>query len=49
VEAGPIKQFIIGLVEKIVGAAGGGLFGSGEKVSDTESAFVNSLKAKLGT
>lgn len=48
VEAGPIKQFILGLVEKIVGAAGTGLFGSGEKVSPEEAAFVSNLKGKLG-
>lgn len=48
VDAGPIKQFIIGLVEKIVGAAGGGLFGGGEKVSADEAAFVSNLKTRLG-
>lgn len=43
-----IKAFIIGLVEHIAGAAGSGLFGTGQKVSAEEAAFITELKAQLG-
>jgi hypothetical protein len=43
-----IKQFIYDLAEKVAGAAGSGLFGSGPKVSQNESNFLSALKNGLG-
>lgn len=47
-EADNVKGFIMGLAEKVAGAAGGGLFGSGEKISAGEQQFLADLKGKLG-
>lgn len=47
-EGGQIKQFIFGLAERIVGASGSGLFGSGEKVNPQEQDFLNNLRQTLG-
>lgn len=43
-----VKEFIFGMAENVAGAAGGGLFGGGQKVSAGEANFLNDLKAKLG-
>lgn len=43
-----VKQFIFGLAEKVAGASGDGLFGSGDKIGENEQAFLNTLKGKLG-
>ncbi|MBK9126107.1 MAG: hypothetical protein IPM16_23670 [Chloroflexi bacterium] len=43
-----IKQFLYGLAEFVANAAGGGLMGSGTKVTAGEAGFLNSLKATLG-
>lgn len=43
-----VKEFIYGMAEKVAGAAGGGLFGSGQKVSAEEAGFLSDLRAKLG-
>jgi hypothetical protein len=48
-EAGvQVRQFIIGLVEAVAGASGGGLFGRGDKLSDDETTYLDILRAKLG-
>ncbi len=43
-----VKQFIMGLAEKVAGAAGEGLFGGGEKIGAGEQQFLDMLKGKLG-
>ncbi|MCC7207173.1 MAG: hypothetical protein IT323_07705 [Anaerolineae bacterium] len=43
-----VKEFIYGMAEKVAGASGGGLFGSGQKVSADEAGFLNDLRARLG-
>lgn len=45
---GQVKEFIFGIANSIAGAAGTGLFGSGQKVSADEESFLNTLKDKLG-
>jgi len=47
-EASDVKGFILRLAEKIAGAAGGGLFGTGDKISASEQQFLTDLKSKLG-
>lgn len=48
-EAGvQVRQFIVGLVESVAGASGGGLFGRGAKLSDDEAGYLDILKSKLG-
>ena len=47
-DAAPVKSFIVELAEKVAGAAGEGLFGSGEKVSEEEQTFLADLRDKLG-
>lgn len=42
------KGFLYELAEKVAGAAGSGLFGGGQKVSDREQTFLTDLKSKLG-
>jgi hypothetical protein len=46
--AEPVKSFIVNLAERVASAAGGGLFGSGEKVSAQEQTFLADLRAQLG-
>ncbi|MDX2137911.1 MAG: hypothetical protein SF123_07425 [Chloroflexota bacterium] len=46
--AAPVKQFIYDMASSVANAAGGGLFGSGEKVSADEQQFLTDLKGKLG-
>ncbi|HRE48896.1 MAG TPA: hypothetical protein PLD47_14310 [Aggregatilineales bacterium] len=43
-----VKQFIYELAERFASAAGGGIFGSGQKISEAESAFLSDLKGRLG-
>jgi hypothetical protein len=43
-----VKQFIYGLAVQIAGASGGGLFGSGNKISAGEQQFLDGLRAMLG-
>jgi hypothetical protein len=45
---GEIKGFIYGLAEKVAGAAGGGLFGGGQKVNAGEEQYLAGLRAQLG-
>lgn len=47
-EGGQVKQFIVGLAERVVGASGSGLFGSGEKINAQEQDFLNNLRQTLG-
>jgi len=48
-EAGiQVRQFILGLVESVAGASGGGLFGRGAKLSDDEADYLDILRSKLG-
>jgi hypothetical protein len=47
-DAAPVKQFIYDMASSVANAAGGGLFGSGEKVSADEQQFLTDLKSKLG-
>jgi hypothetical protein len=41
------KQFIFTLAERIAGAAGGGLFGSGNRISQEEAALLEALRVRL--
>lgn len=43
-----VRQFIIGMVESVAGASGGGLFGRGDKISDDEATYLDILKSKFG-
>ncbi len=43
-----IKQFLYGLAEFVAKAAGGGLMGSGVKVSEGEAGYLKTLKTTLG-
>ncbi len=43
-----VKEFIFGLASSVAGAAGTGLFGTGQKVTREEESFLNGLKDKLG-
>ena len=47
-EAGGYKQFIIDLTEHVANAAGEGFMGGGEKVSQAELEYINTLKTTLG-
>lgn len=47
-EAEKVKRFIFGLAENVAAASGKGVFGSGEKVSGDEAAFLDNLKNTLG-
>lgn len=46
-EAEKVKRFIFGLAENVAAASGKGVFGSGEKVSGDEAAFLDNLKNTL--
>jgi hypothetical protein len=43
-----VKEFILGLAEKVAGASGSGLFGTGEKITTAEKSLLDDLKGKLG-
>ena len=43
-----VRAFIYGIAESVAAAAGGGLFGGGEKVNETEALILDSLHAQLG-
>ena len=47
-EIDTVKRFIFGLAENVAAASGTGMFGSGEKVSGEETAFLENLKSTLG-
>jgi hypothetical protein len=47
-EAHEVKEFILGIATSVAGAAGGGLFGSGDKINQTEAQILTSLQAQLG-
>lgn len=42
-----IKEFVVELAQKIAEAAGGGLLGSGQKMSSGEFRFIDDLKRQL--
>jgi hypothetical protein len=46
-ETAGYKQFIFTLAERIAGAAGGGLFGSGNRISQEEAALLEALRVRL--
>lgn len=43
-----VKLFFYGLAEHIAGAAGGGLFGRGQKISVGEQQMLDALRGQLG-
>lgn len=47
-EAQGYKQFIIDLTEHVANAAGEGFMGTGEKVSQAEIDYINTLQTELG-
>ncbi len=47
-ETKEFKKVLINLAQKVAGAAGHGIFGSGEKVSMAEGEFILALKRRLG-
>lgn len=47
-EAAPVKGFIYDIAQKMAGSAGGGVFGSGQKISAGEQSFLDDLKKQLG-
>lgn len=47
-EAKEFKRILVELAQAVAGAAGFGIFGTGEKVSVAESTFINALKQRLG-
>ncbi len=47
-ETKEFKKALINLAQKVAGAAGHGLFGSGEKVSMAEGEFILALKQRFG-
>lgn len=47
VEAYEFKAFLVHIAEKVIEAAGSGLFGSGERISPAEQTFVQTLKQRL--
>jgi hypothetical protein len=47
-DGAPVKQFIFDVANQVANAAGGGLFGSGDKISEGEASFLSDLKGKLG-
>jgi len=47
-EAAPLKGFIYDVAQKIASAAGGGIFGTGDKISAGEEQFLGNLKESLG-
>ncbi len=47
-EAKEFKLVLIELAKAVAGAAGFGIFGTGEKVSIAEATFIDALKQRLG-
>jgi hypothetical protein len=47
-DGAPVKQFVYDLANQVASAAGGGLFGTGAKISSDEQQFLDDLKDKLG-
>jgi hypothetical protein len=47
-EAREFKRVLVELAQAVAGAAGFGIFGTGEKVSIAEATFINALKQRLG-
>jgi hypothetical protein len=47
-EAREFKIVLIELAQAVAGAAGFGIFGTGEKVSVAEATFIDALKRRLG-
>ncbi len=47
-EAREFKIVLIELAQAVAGAAGFGIFGTGEKVSIAEATFIDALKRRLG-
>jgi hypothetical protein len=47
-EAKEFKRILVELAQAVAGAAGFGIFGSGEKVSIAEATFIDALKQRLG-
>lgn len=47
-EAAPVKGFIYDVAQKMAGAAGGGVFGTGQKINPEEQSFLDDLKGQLG-
>jgi hypothetical protein len=47
-EAREFKLVLVELAQAVAGAAGFGIFGSGEKVSVAEATFIDALKRRLG-
>jgi len=43
-----VRTFVYELAERVAGAAGGGLFGGGQKVSAGEQQMLAALRAQLG-
>ncbi len=43
-----VRAFIYLVAENVASAAGGGLFGRGEKINDTEASVLDSLRIQLG-
>ncbi len=43
-----VRAFIYGIAESVAAAAGGGLFGGGDKVNETEALILDSLHTQLG-
>ena len=46
-DAEEFKRILVELAQAVAGGAGFGIFGSGEKVSVAEAAFINGLKRRL--
>ena len=47
-EAKEFKRVLVELAQAVAGAAGFGIFGTGEKISIAEATFINALKQRLG-
>ncbi|MBV9257672.1 MAG: hypothetical protein JO215_06610 [Ktedonobacteraceae bacterium] len=47
-EAREFKVVLVELAKAVAGAAGFGIFGTGEKVSIAEATFIDALKRRLG-
>jgi hypothetical protein len=47
-EAKEFKRVLVELAQAVAGAAGFGIFGTGEKISIAEATFIDALKQRLG-
>jgi hypothetical protein len=45
---GEVKQFLYELAQRVASASGQGFFGSGEKVTEVESQYLDALRVYLG-